>query len=46
MKYYLYVLVLFTSVFCNAQNWEPFPYDSVYFINVENDKDVILPIVK
>ena len=46
---YLYALlglVSLSSFSSQAQNWEPFPYDSVYFINEDNDMDILIPVVK
>lgn len=46
MKHFYILLFSLISIISQAQNWQPFPYDSVYFINAENDKDILIPVVK
>lgn len=45
----LYVLLTVVSFVITSglgQNWNPFPEDSVYFINEDNPKDILIPVVK
>lgn len=42
--FFLFIIISGSRVY--AQNWELFPYDSVYFINPNNHKDLLIPIVK
>ena len=46
MKHVYLLLVLFTTLSSYGQNWEPFPYDSVYFMNPNEGGDVLVPFVK
>lgn len=45
MKYIYTLLLLFITTCSLSQNWEPFPYDSIYFIN-PNGGDILVPFVK
>lgn len=44
--YILIAVYFFATTGSYAQNWEPFPYDSVYFINEDNTTDILVPVVK
>ena len=48
MKYLYIILGLLSlvSFSSQAQDWNPFPYDSVYFINTETREDVLIPVFK
>ena len=46
MKYFYLLLFSLISIISQAQNWQPFPYNSVYFIHAEKDKDILIPVVK
>ncbi len=46
MRYIVFFLFIISGSRVYAQNWELFPYDSVYFINPNNHKDELIPVVK
>lgn len=44
--YLLLSIVSFVITPSIGQDWNPFPYDSVYFINEDNPRDILIPVIK
>lgn len=40
------LLSIFITTASYGQNWNPFPYDSVYFVNTTHTNDILIPVVK